>query len=155
MANLTYKNEDAVIKAALSIMERRAKHSDDKDLLFNSPNVAKEYLRLRLADLEHEVFCVCFLDNQHRLLACEDMFRGTIDGAAVYPREVLKAALTHNAVALVLGHNHPSGTVTPSTADRRITDRLVSAVGLCDLRVLDHIIVGHTGSLSFAEEGYL
>jgi len=112
-------------------------------------------VRLHLAKREREVFAVMFLDNRHRLLAYEELFFGTIDGASVHPREVVKAALAHNAAAVILSHNHPSGVAEPSQADQRITQRLKDALGLVDVRVLDHLIVGEGEPVSFAERGLL
>ena len=140
----------AVIDSALRILEQRLRGVIAE---VNSPNDAKNFLQLRLSTLEHEVFAVMFLDNRHRLIAFEELFRGTIDGAAVYSREVVKAALYQNAAAVILSHNHPSGDTSPSEADRRITARLREALGLIDVRVLDHIIVSATNTYSFAENG--
>ena len=111
--------------------------------------------QLRIADRDREVFLVYFLNTQHALIAAEEMFWGTIDGAAVYPREVAKTALQHNAAAVIFAHNHPSGIVEPSSADRHITNRLVESLRLLDIRVLDHIIVSHKDTMSFAERGLL
>lgn len=152
MTNYVYDSEEAVINAALEYMEARAKYVTD---VFTTPEASKRMLRLRSGDREAEVFTVLFLDSQHGLICAEDMFMGTIDGAAVYPREVLKRALAHNSAALILGHNHPSGAVEPSAADRRITERLVSALKLVDIRVLDHVIVAADDAFSFAESGLL
>lgn len=121
----------------------------------NSPTITRDYLMLEIALLEHEVFYCLFLDNQHRLLKTECCFQGTIDGASVYPREVVKRALQLNAAALILAHNHPSGTPEPSAADRAITRRLIDALNLIDVRVLDHFIIGGTEYFSFAERGEL
>ncbi len=107
-----------------------------------SPAAVRETIRLKMADYEHEVFACLFLDNQHRLIQYAELFRGTIDGASVYPREVVKAALSCNAAALVFCHNHPSGVAEPSEADKTITYRLKQALGLLEIRVLDHFIVG-------------
>ena len=112
-------------------------------------------MQLKLAGLEHESFAILFLDNQHRVIGFTEMFRGTIDGAAVYPREVIKAALEHNAAALVFAHNHPSGVAEPSQADIAITRKLASAAQVMDFRVLDHFVVGLGGIVSFAERGLL
>jgi len=120
-----------------------------------SPQETREYLRIRLATLEHEVFCLVLLDNRHHLLAFVELFRGTIDGAAVHPREVVKEALRHNAAAVILAHNHPSGIAEASQADRLITQRLREALQLVDIRVLDHLIVAGDFILSFAERGLL
>lgn len=120
-----------------------------------SPNAARDFLMLELALLEHEVFYCIFLDNQHRILKAECCFQGTIDGANVYPREVVKRALQINANALILAHNHPSGLAQPSEADRAITRRLIDALNLVDIRVLDHFIIGGVEYFSFAEQGLL
>ena len=121
---------------------------------FTNPTNVKEYLKLKLGAHDREVFAVMFLDNQHQLISFEELFFGTIDAASVYPREVLKAALNHNAAAVVFAHNHPSGIAEPSQADRRITQRLVDALKLVDIRVLDHIVVGEN-CVSFAEKGWV
>jgi DNA repair protein RadC len=108
---------------------------------FTSPRVTADYLRVRLRALDHEVFCVIYLTKRHQFIACEDLFRGTIDGASVYPREVLKQALKHNAAAVILAHNHPSGVAEPSQADLEITKQLEKALELIDIGVLDHLIL--------------
>ena len=105
--------------------------------------------------MEHEQFCALFLDSQHRLIEFAELFRGTLDSASVYPREVAKEALHHNAAAVIFAHNHPSGIAEPSMADRKITKRLQEALGLFEIRVLDHIVVGSPGMVSFAEEGLI
>ena len=120
-----------------------------------TPEATRNYLIMELSLLEQEVFYCIFLDNQHRVIKAECCFKGTIDGANVYPREVLKRALKLNAKALILAHNHPSGISEPSEADRAITRRLIDALGLVDIRVLDHFIIGGTESFSFAEHGLL
>lgn len=119
------------------------------------PNDAREFLMLELAQLEHEAFYCIFLDNQHRILATKTCFVGTIDGASVYPREIVKQALKLNACALILAHNHPSGVATPSSADKAITKRLIDALSLVEVRVLDHFVIGGTEQYSFAENGLL
>lgn len=125
----------------------------------SSPCAASEqarlYLNLAIANKEQEVFVVLFLDSQHNLIEAAELFRGTIDGASVYPREVVKAALAVNAAAVILSHNHPSGSPEPSPADKRLTARVLDALALVDVRVIDHIIVGKTTTLSFAERGLL
>ncbi|CAK3148329.1 DNA repair protein RadC [Vibrio crassostreae] len=121
---------------------------------FTNPTNVKEYLKLKLGAHDREVFAVMFLDNQHQLISFEELFFGTIDAASIYPREVLKVALNHNAAAVVFAHNHPSGIAEPSQADRRITQRLVDALKLVDIRVLDHIVVGED-CVSFAEKGWI
>ena len=109
----------------------------------------------RLLDLPHEVFCCLFLDTRHRLIRYEELFRGTIDGATVYPREVVKRALQCNASAVILGHNHPSGVAEPSEADRNITVKLAKALALVEIRLLDHLVVSRGGHVSLAERGLI
>jgi DNA repair protein RadC len=121
----------------------------------SDPNETRLFLQLKMGELEREVFGVIFLDNQHRVIAYEELFFGTIDGASVHPREVVKRALALNAAAVVFAHNHPSGIAEPSQADRRITDRLKASLALVDVRVLDHFIVGADEVLSFAEKGLI
>lgn len=123
--------------------------------LFDSPQSLRDYLRLKLGYLEHEVFAVLFLDTQHRLLVMEEMFRGTLTQTSVYPREVVKRALQLGAAAVVLAHNHPSGLAEPSRADEFLTQSLKAALGLVDVRVLDHLVVGRDATVSFAERGLL
>ena len=120
-----------------------------------SPADTEAFLRARLQHLGHEVFCCLYLDNRHRVLRFEEMFRGTIDGTSVYPREVVKEALSVNAAAVILAHNHPSGVAEPSNADERITRRLQSALALVDIRLLDHLIIGHGAATSLASRGLL
>lgn len=120
-----------------------------------NPAVTRRYLASRLRHLRYEVFACLFLDSQHRPIAFAELFRGTIDGASVYPREVLAECLRHNAAAVILAHNHPSGVAEPSLADRQITRRLVDSLALVDIRVLDHIVVGDGEAVSFAERGLL
>lgn len=120
-----------------------------------TPAETQTFLMLELATLEHEVFYCLYLDNQHRVLKGECCFQGTIDGASVYPREILKRVLQLNASALILAHNHPSGLAEPSEADQAITQRLKNALGLIDVRVLDHFIIGGADYVSFAERGLL
>ena len=120
---------------------------------FTAPDLVKNYLVISLALEEREHFHVLFLDNQHKLLLDARMFSGTIDGASVYPREVVKRALQCNANAVIFAHNHPSGICTPSHADRQITDKLKQGLATIDIRVLDHVIVGHMETYSFAEHG--
>lgn len=119
----------------------------------NSPGAVRDYLQLLLRGREQEVFMVIFLDAQHRVLAAEELFHGTLTQTSVYPREVVKRALFHNAAAVILAHNHPSGVAEPSQSDRLLTDALKQALALVDVRVLDHFIVAGSGCLSFAERG--
>jgi DNA repair protein RadC len=118
-----------------------------------APEDAARFLKARLLDLPHEVFCCLFLDTRHRLIRYEELFRGTIDGATVYPREVVKRALAHNASAVIVGHNHPSGVSEPSEADRNITLKLAKALALVEIRLLDHVVVSRGGHVSLAERG--
>ena len=143
---------DAVIKKALRVLEGRMRANGP---LLTSPEAVRNYLRLRIADLGHEVFIVLFLDAQHRLIACEEMFRGTLSQTSVCPREVVKAALKHNAAAVILSHNHPSGLAEPSRADELLTAALKQALALVDIKTLDHFVVGGTSTISFAERGLL
>lgn len=145
-------NEADVIRHALRILEERLTNTDQ--IYLSSPDAVRDYLRLQLYDRGHEVFAVIFLNNRHRVIAFEELFRGTIDGASVHPREVVKEALRHNAAAVILAHNHPSGVTEPSRSDQAITQRLKDALALVDVRVLDHLIVGE-GITSFAERGLL
>lgn len=155
MTALTFtKRERAAIQRAELIIAARWAVAEDRPE-FTAPGPARELLQARLATAEREVFTVLFLNSQHKLIAAEDLFYGTIDGAAVYPREIVKRALALNAAALILGHNHPSGVAEPSAADRRITERITSACALIDLRVLDHIIVSGAAYYSFAEQGII
>lgn len=146
-------DEDAIIATALQILENRIIYHSAKPAL-TSPEDSKSYVKLQLAERPHEIFACLFLDNRNRVIVFEELFRGTIDGCSVYPREVVKAALAHNAAAVILAHNHPSGVAEPSQADRRITDRLREALALVDVRVLDHLVVGQT-IVSFAERGWI
>lgn len=120
-----------------------------------SPAETRAYLSARLRHLPHEAFACLFLDNRHRVIVFEELFRGTIDAASVYPREVVRRAMSHNAAAVILAHNHPSGIAEPSAADEAITRRLCEALALVDVRVLDHFVVGDGPPVSFAERGLL
>ncbi|KRW73394.1 RadC family protein [Stutzerimonas nitrititolerans] len=142
---------DQILEAARRIVDLKVQRGAP----FNAPEVVKEYLGAKLAGFEHEVFAVLFLDNRHRLIDYVEMFRGTIDSASVYPREVVKEALKRNAAAVILSHNHPSGNAEPSQADRTLTGRLKDALGLVDVRTLDHIVVAGLERVSFAELGLL
>jgi DNA repair protein RadC len=142
-------------QAALEVGQRYLQDALKRGDAMTSPDAVKRYLLARMRGLPHEVFVCLLLDSQHRLITCEELFRGTIDGASVYPREVVKQVLASNAAAVILAHNHPSGVAEPSQADRAITDRLVKALALVDVRVLDHIVVGDTDVVSFAERGLI
>jgi DNA repair protein RadC len=141
----------AVLELARRAMAQQLKERE----VFSSPGAVKHYLQLHLAAREHEVFAVLFLDAQNRLLAMEELFRGTLTQTSVYPREVVLRALKHGSAAVVLAHNHPSGTVQPSRADEALTQTLKAALALVDVRVLDHVIVAQGEALSMAEKGLL
>ena len=141
-----------VISSAQNLIARRYRVGTP---VIDSPQRTHEYLKLHLGGLDYEVFGCLFLDNRHRLIKAEDLFRGTIDGASIHPREVVKAALLASAAACILFHNHPSGIAEASQADRLITQRLREALQLVDIRVLDHLIVAADCVLSFAERGLL
>lgn len=147
------KHERAVIDAALLIIEARLRSRGG--VVFDSPALMKDFWRLQIGGLEHEVFAVMFLDSQHHLIEFEQMFRGTLAHTSVHPREVVKRALALNAAAVVFGHNHPSGTCEPSRADELVTHELRAALRLIDVRVLDHMVVGSNSVLSFAERELL
>lgn len=144
--------KNAVVRRALRIVESRLRQSD---VALTSPQAVRDYLRLRIANMQYEVFVVLFLDSQNRLIAAEEMFRGTLAQTSVYPREVVKAALGHNAAAVIFAHNHPSGVAEPSRADEFLTTALKQALALIDCRTLDHLVVGGTKTTSFAERGLL
>lgn len=145
----------AELVAVLELARRALAQALQARPVFESPTQVKDYLRLKLAALPHEVFAVLFLDAQHRLLAMEELFRGTLTQTSVYPREVVKRALALNAAAVLLAHNHPSGVAEPSKADESLTRTLQSALGLVDVRVLDHFVVAREQVVSFAERGLL
>jgi len=148
-------DDDQLIAHASHVLEQRLRYRAGRaENTLHSPEAVRGLLRLRLAERERETFAVLFLDNRHRLIEIEEMFHGTIDGASVHAREVVKAALRHNAAAVVLAHNHPSGVAEPSRADRAITQRLKDALALVDVRVLDHFVVGDSIE-SLAELGLL
>ncbi len=143
----------AELVAVLELARRALAQQLREREVFDSPEAVRHYLQLHLAARSHEVFAVLFLDNQHRLLALEELFRGTLTHTSVYPREVVLRALHHQAAAVVLAHNHPSGSVQPSRADEAITQTLKAALALVDVRVLDHVIVAPGQSFSMAEQG--
>ncbi|MFZ5566446.1 MAG: RadC family protein [Pseudomonadota bacterium] len=145
----------AELVAVLELARRALAEQLRERAALDTPQAVKDYLQLQLARKKHECFAVLFLDNQHRLLALEEMFRGTLAQTSVYPREVVLRALHHHAAAVVLAHNHPSGTVQPSRADETLTQALKAALALIDVRVLDHVIVAPGLALSMAEKGLL
>lgn len=143
------------LQAVMEMSRRYFEESLRQGEVMSSPADTRHYLLGHLAHLSHEVFAALFLDNKHKVISFKTLFQGTIDGASVYPREVVKQALQLNAAALIFAHNHPSGCVNPSQADISITNKLKDALGLMDIRVLDHIIVGGNDTYSFAEHGLL
>lgn len=145
----------AQLKAALELGRRYLEETLKRDAPLKSPEMTRHFLISRLRAYPYEVFACLFLDNRHRIIAFEELFTGTIDGASVHPREVIRRSLFHNAAAVIFAHNHPSGVSEPSQADKNITRRLADALGLIDIRVLDHFVIGDGESVSFAERGLL
>ncbi|MEG2048357.1 MAG: DNA repair protein RadC [Comamonas sp.] len=145
----------AELLAVMELAKRATAQQLRERAVFTDPQAVQHYLQLHLAQRPHEVFAALFVDSQHRLIALEELFRGSLTATAVYPREVLLRALHHQASAVILAHNHPSGSVQPSPADRELTRTLAAALALVDVRVLDHVIVGPGSALSMAEEGML
>ncbi len=143
------------LQAVLELSRRHLAETLQRGNALTSVADTRRYLTARMRHQPHEVFAVLFLDNRHRVIAYEELFFGTIDGASVHPRQVVRRALHHNAAALILAHNHPSGVAEPSRADEQITQRLKEALGLIDVRVLDHFVIGDGESVSFAERGLL
>jgi DNA repair protein RadC len=144
-----------ILQASLELARRHYQELMMSGPALANPRATREFVRMRLRDLPYEVFCCVFLDNRHRVIAFEELFRGTIDGASVHPREVVKQALGRNAAAVILVHNHPSGFAEPSQADELLTRRLKEALALVDIRVIDHLVVGDAVCESFAERGLL
>ncbi len=145
----------AQLQAVLEMSRRALAEEMRSGDALNSPAAVRDWLRLKLAGLPHEVFLAVFLDAQNRVVDAEELFRGSLTQTSVYPREVVKRALAHNAAGVILAHNHPSGVAEPSQADRWLTDQLKAALGLVDVKVLDHFIVAGGAGLSFAERGWL
>lgn len=145
----------AVLQAALELSSRSLEQSMLKRATFTKVSDSMRYLRSKLSKHQKEVFSVLLLDNQHQFLAYKELFFGTINSAAVYPREIVKQAIEDNASALILAHNHPSGVAEPSEADILVTKKIVQALALVDVMVLDHVVVGHDNAVSFAERGLL
>ncbi|WP_372831234.1 DNA repair protein RadC [Pontibacterium sp.] len=143
------------LQAVLEMGQRHLAATLERESALESPAAVRTYLSSRLRHEPREVFACLFLDNRHRVIKFEPLFFGTIDAASVYPREVVRRALEHNAAAVILAHNHPSGVAEPSRADKQITDRLVQALALVDIRVLDHMVVGDAEVVSFAERGLI
>ena len=143
------------LQAVLEMSRRHLKQDLQRQDAFSNPDLVRAYLTSRLRHRQQEVFVCLFLDAQHRLIIYEELFQGSIDGASVYPREVVKRALAHNAAAVIFAHNHPSGVAEPSVSDERITGRLMKALELVEVRTLDHFIVGEGQVVSMAERGLL
>lgn len=143
------------LQAALELGRRYLASDLQRPDALTHPAACADYLRARIAAFPYEVFVCLFLDNRHRVIACEELFRGSIDGASVHPREVVRRCLAHNAAAVIFAHNHPSGVAEPSQADREITRHLRDALGLIEVRVLDHFVIGSGAALSLAERGWL
>lgn len=144
-------NADEILAMAKRLIQRKYQ----RGRIISSPSVAAEFLPFKMGVLEHESFWVMFLSTNHRVLAFEELFRGTIDQASIYPREVVKRSLQLNAAALILAHNHPSGNAEPSQADINITDKLKQALELIDIKILDHFIVAGDSTVSMADTGLL
>lgn len=145
----------AILRALPELARRYFEETLPMGEAIRSPADTETFLMARLRDRPHEVFCALYLDNRHRVILFEELFRGTIDGTSVYPREIVKQALAVNAAAIILAHNHPSGVAEPSQADERITRRVKSALDLVDIRLLDHLIIGDGTSTSLASRGML
>lgn len=145
----------ARVQAVIELARRALNEEIRRDTVLGSPGKVRDYLRLTLGSRPHEVFIALYLDAQNRLLACDELFRGTLTQTSVYPREVVKHALQHNAAAVIFAHNHPSGVAEPSRADELLTASLKQALALVDVRVLDHLIVAGSAMTSFAERGLI
>ena len=141
-----------LIERAIRCLEERYRVNLD---VLTSPSATRDYVKLRLDGLGYEVFAMILLDNRHGVMRYVELFRGTLDGASVHPREVVRLVMAHNAAAVIFAHNHPSGITEPSQEDIRITQRLKDALALIEVRVLDHLIVGEGEGLSFAERGLI
>lgn len=147
--------KSAQLLAILEMSRRYLSAELQQRPVLGSPKATRDFLKLNLSGRKQEVFCGLFLDSQNRMLAFEELFQGTIDGAAVYPREVMRRVMYHNAASIIFAHNHPSGVAEPSQADHRITERLKDSLALIDVRVLDHVVIGSGSAVSFAENGWL
>jgi DNA repair protein RadC len=145
----------ATSEEVLHAARRAVSHRVRRGAALSSPQVVRDFLRIKLGTLEHEVFVTLLLDSQHRVIEYAELFRGTLAQTSVYPREVVKIALTHNAAAMIFAHNHPSGVPEPSRADELLTQTLKQALSLVDIRVLDHFVVAGSDIVSFAERGLL
>lgn len=151
MGDYRVANDDEVLKAAQLVLAARVKGS----AVMDSPSVVRDFLRARMGGLPYEIFAVLHLDSQHRVIDYVEMFRGTVSQTSVYPREVVKDAMNKNSSALILAHNHPSGSAAPSRADEMLTQALKSACAMVDVKVLDHVVVGGDTIVSMAEKGLM
>ncbi len=149
------KTKYVLLQASLELGRRHLAERVERVDMLADPRATRDYLMARLRDHAQEVFACLFLDNRHRVISFDEMFFGTIDGASVHPREVVRRAMAHNAAAVILAHNHPSGVAEPSRADEKITRRLKDALALVDVRTLDHLVIGDGEAVSFAERGLL
>lgn len=145
----------AQLQAVLEMARRHLLENIKRGEALCSPDETRRYLQMRMRDYPHEVFACLFLDNKHRVMAFEEMFRGTIDSASVYPREIVRRALELNSAAIIIAHNHPSGDPQPSAADKALTQKIKAALTLVDVRLLDHFVIGDGECVSFAERGLL
>ena len=145
----------AQLQAGLEMGRRHLAEQLQRGEALTSPGLTRDFLQAQLRDRGREVFALLLLDNQHRVIRFVELFYGTLDSASVWPREIVQIALKHNAAAVILAHNHPSGVAEPSRADRQITDRILAALALVDIRVLDHLVIGDGITVSFAERGWL
>lgn len=152
MARKNMIAEDAAVYDAIKILEKRVRKANT---YVTDPQSVRTLLQLRLMPQDHEVFTVVFLDARHGVIAVEDMFHGSLTGAAVYVGQVVRRALLVNCAAVVVAHNHPSGIAEPSAADRELTERLRQAMALVEIRLLDHVVIGAESQVSFAERGWL
>lgn len=150
-AALLSQDAETIVSTAMRVLEQRARYGS----ALTSPGSVRDYLKLAIANREHEVFICVWLDAQHRALSFDEIFRGTLTQTSVYPREIVKAALARNAAAVIFAHNHPSGVAQPSQADELLTRNLKDALSLVEVRVLDHFIVAGNQAISFAERGLL
>ena len=143
------------MQAVLEIARRHFSETLKKGNAFSNASDVKQFLISKLRHQQREIFAVLFLDNQHRLIVYEELFQGTINCAHIYPREIVKSALQHNAAAIILSHNHPSGNSEPSESDRHATNDIKQSLKLLDIKVLDHIVIGDSTAVSFAERGWI
>ncbi|MDZ7735078.1 MAG: DNA repair protein RadC [Gammaproteobacteria bacterium] len=154
-ARARHRANTSMLQAGLELGRRYLATTLERADVLSSPADTRDFLRARLRGYPHEVFACLFLDNRHRVISFDELFTGTIDSASVHPREVVRRALKHNAAAVILAHNHPSGVAEPSRSDEAITRRLTEALALVDVRVLDHLVIGDSEAVSFAERGLL